>query len=54
MYQSERAGDEAKKCKSPAKSGRVGIYGIVNFFFEGTFFGKFSLEFPGQITVRCT
>ena len=25
MYQSGRAGDEAKKCKSPAKSGRVGI-----------------------------
>ena len=24
-YQSGRAGDEAKKCKSPAKSGRVGI-----------------------------
>ena len=23
-------------------------------FFEGTFFRKFSLEFPGQITVRCT
>ena len=27
-YQSGRAGDEAKKRKSPAKSGRVGIYGI--------------------------
>ena len=26
-YQSGRAGDEAKKGKSPAKSGRVGIYG---------------------------
>ena len=26
MYQSGRAGDEAKKRKSPAKSGRVGIY----------------------------
>ena len=25
MYQSRRAGDEAKKRKSPAKSGRVGI-----------------------------
>ena len=25
MYQSERAGGEAKKRKSPAKSGRVGI-----------------------------
>ena len=25
-YQSGRAGDEAKKRKSPAKSGRVGIY----------------------------
>ena len=28
MYQSERAGDEAKKRKSPAKSGTVGIYVI--------------------------
>ena len=27
MYQSGRAGDEAKKRKSPAKSGRVGITG---------------------------
>ena len=26
MYQSGRAGDEAKKRESPAKSGRVGIY----------------------------
>ena len=25
MYQSTRAGDKAKKRKSPAKSGRVGI-----------------------------
>ena len=25
VYQSGRVGDEAKKCKSPAKSGRVGI-----------------------------
>ena len=30
MYQSGRAGDEAKKRKSPAKSGRVGIYGIID------------------------
>ena len=29
MYQSGRAGDEAKKRKSPAKSGRVGIYANV-------------------------
>ena len=28
MYQSGRAGDEAKKRKSPAKSGRVGITGL--------------------------
>ena len=27
IYQSRRAGDEAKKRKSPAKSGRVGITG---------------------------
>ena len=25
MYQSRKAGDEAKKRKSPAKSGRVGV-----------------------------
>ena len=31
MYQSGRAGDKAKKRKSPAKSGRVGITGIVYF-----------------------
>ena len=30
MYQSGRAGDEAKKRKSPAKSGRVGIYAILD------------------------
>ena len=28
MYQSGRAGDEATKRKSPAKSGRVGIYAV--------------------------
>ena len=28
MYQSGRAGDEAKKRKSPAKSGRVGITAV--------------------------
>ena len=32
MYQSGRAGDEAKKRKSPAKSGRVGITAIVPKF----------------------
>ena len=30
MYQSGRAGEEAKKRKSPAKSGRVGIYAMVS------------------------
>ena len=30
MYQSGRAGDEAKKRKSPAKSRRVGITDSVN------------------------
>ena len=29
MYQSRRAGDKAKKHKSPAKSGRVGITAAV-------------------------
>ena len=29
MYQSGRAGDEAKKRKSPAKSERVGIYAFI-------------------------
>ena len=33
MYQSGRAGDEAKKRKSPAKSGRVGIYGYMKSLF---------------------
>ena len=28
-YQSGRVGDEAKKRKSPAKSGRVGIYALM-------------------------
>ena len=28
MYQSGRVGDKAKKRKSPAKSGRVGIYDV--------------------------
>ena len=30
MYQSGRVGDEAKKRKSPTKSGRVGIYVFKN------------------------
>ena len=30
MYQSGRAGDEAKKRKSPTKSGRVGITAFSN------------------------
>ena len=30
MYQSGRAGDEAKKRKSPAKSGRVSITDVVS------------------------
>ena len=37
MYQSGRAGDEAKKRKSPAKSGRVGIY--ENGFLKAIIFG---------------
>ena len=32
MYQSGRAGDEAKKRKSPAKSGRVGITALVSIW----------------------
>ena len=35
MYQSGRAGDEAKKRKSPAKSGRVGITEINPIFKQG-------------------
>ena len=31
MHQSGRAGGEAKKRKSPAKSGRVGITGLLIF-----------------------
>ena len=33
MYQSGRAGDEAKKRKSPAKSERVGITGTGSIYF---------------------
>ena len=32
MHQSRRAGDEAKKHKSPAKSGRVGITALHLFY----------------------
>ena len=42
MYQSGRAGDEAKKRKSPAKSGRVGIYG--NKLYEITLKKRLLLE----------
>ena len=35
MYQSGRVGDEAKKRKSPAKSGRVGIYAIPECILPG-------------------
>ena len=35
MYQSGRAGDEAKKRKSRAKSGRVGIYEILSSSTHG-------------------
>ena len=35
MYQSGRAGDEAKKRKSPAKSGRVGITVILSALWFG-------------------
>ena len=34
MCQSGRAGDKAKKGKSPAKSGRVGITGILTLFYS--------------------
>ena len=45
MYQSGRAGDEAKKRKSPAKSGRVGItafptYGTYNMLKNTSVFFK--------------
>ena len=42
MYQSGRAGDEAKKRKSPAKSGRVGIYES-NAKFQTKFFKRRTL-----------
>ena len=32
-YQSGRVGDKAKKLKSPAKSGRVGIYAFTILYF---------------------
>ena len=47
MYQSERAGDEAKKRKSPAKSGRVGI--TVRVYKESQFLTSFK-----YIYIACT
>ena len=45
MYQSGRAGDEAKKRKSPAKSGRVGIYDIgLDSAFDLWLLGHFKLR----------
>ena len=41
MYQNGRAGDEAKKCKSPAKSRRVGITEIALSFLSD---GKYILK----------
>ena len=43
MYQSGRAGDEAKKRKSPAKSGRVGItaYDVIYHYFLSYHFSIF-------------
>ena len=38
MYQSGRAGDEAKKRKSPAKSERVGIYVLSTYRTFGASF----------------
>ena len=35
MYQSGRAGDEAKKRKSAARSGRVGITALSSIAIEG-------------------
>ena len=36
-YQSGRAGGEAKKRKSPAKSGRIGIYCAITRSYNGNF-----------------
>ena len=47
MYQSGRAGDEAKKHKSPAKSGRVGING------SGTSSGGGGGTGTGTLLVLC-
>ena len=44
MYQSGRAGDEAKKRKSPAKSGRVGITEVCTLLAELSFWYAFYLE----------
>ena len=41
MYQSRRAGDEAKKRQSPAKSGRVGITDMVTFVLTCKYFYQF-------------
>ena len=46
MYQSGRAGDEAKKRKSPAKSRRVGITVTVTIclYTKGYFLGQKIIE----------
>ena len=40
MYQSARAGDEAKKRKSPAKSGRLGITALFLFCIKALVWGN--------------
>jgi len=53
MYQSGRAGDEAKKRKSPAKSGRVGITGVI-FIKDLLGVGNFSVaEFSINSNCNC-
>ena len=46
MYQSGRAGDEAKKRKSPAKSGRVGITDVITFTTKNSSSSSSSHLFP--------
>ena len=44
MYQSGKAGDEAKKRKSPAKSRRVGITDNVNQKFHTSVSDKYEYD----------
>ena len=50
MYQSGRAGDKAKKRKSPAKRGGVGITVHVNVTFDSTMVSLAEFDTSGTVS----